>query len=81
MRKLIANFFLLLTMLGSAALAQSPGSKFDHLTTGFELTGAHRLQPCESCHVDAVFKGTPRVCVTCHSPGSRIGATPKTPTT
>ena len=78
MRNILASSLLFLTLLASAAFAQSagPGKQFDHLTTGYELTGAHRLQPCESCHVDAVFKGTPRACFTCHSPGSRIGATP-----
>ncbi len=69
---------LLLLLAGGTASAQVTGRNFDHLTTGFELTGAHRLQACESCHVDAVFAGTPRVCAACHAQGSRIGATPKT---
>ena len=68
---------LLLLLAGGTASAQVTGRNFDHLTTGFELTGAHRLQACESCHVDAVFAGTPRVCAACHAQGSRIGATPK----
>ncbi len=51
---------------------------FDHFTTGYELTGQHRVVPCESCHVDAIFVGTPRDCAGCHSPGSRIGAGGKT---
>ena len=59
------------------AFAQGAGSQFNHVTTGYELTGAHKLQACESCHVDAVFQGTPRACVACHSNGSRIGATPE----
>ncbi|MDE1922819.1 MAG: hypothetical protein KGI55_05295, partial [Gammaproteobacteria bacterium] len=53
---------------------------FDHLSTGFELTGVHRDLPCESCHLDAVFKGTPRACGVCHVAGSRYNATPKTKT-
>lgn len=67
---------LLLAMPG---LAQSAVTRptFDHLTTGFELTGQHRIVACESCHVDTVFKGTPRECVACHSPGSRIRSTSK----
>ena len=68
---------LVLLLAGGTASAQVTGRNFDHLTTGFELTGAHRLQACESCHVDAVFAGTPRVCAACHAQGSRIGATPK----
>ncbi len=53
---------------------------FDHLTTGFELDGVHRDLPCESCHLNAVFRGTPRDCGTCHIKGSLFNATPKTTT-
>ena len=59
------------------AYAAVAGASFDHLTTGFELTGAHRVVPCESCHVDAVFRGTPRRCESGHVIGSRISATAK----
>ena len=68
----------LLALIGHGASAQGAGTLFDHVTTGYELTGAHKLQACESCHVDAVFQGTPRECLACHSRGSRVGATPKT---
>jgi len=27
---------------------------------GFDLIGKHRDLPCESCHVNAIFKGTPK---------------------
>ena len=67
----------LLLLAAGTVSAQVTGRNFDHLTTGFELTGAHRLQACETCHVDAVFAGTPRVCAACHAQRSRIGATPK----
>jgi predicted CXXCH cytochrome family protein len=50
---------------------------FDHKTTGFELDGAHREVGCESCHLNAVFKGTPRDCNSCHSRGTRYNAMPK----
>jgi hypothetical protein len=53
---------------------------FDHLSTGFELDGVHRDLPCESCHLNAIFKGTPRNCGICHIKGSTFNATPKTPT-
>src|ERR1700731_3953992 len=53
---------------------------FDHLSTGFELDGVHRDLPCESCHLNAVFKGTPRSCAMCHITGSVYNATPKTQT-
>jgi hypothetical protein len=52
---------------------------FDHLATGFELDGVHRDLACESCHLHAVFKGTPRDCGTCHTSGSIYNATPKVP--
>ncbi len=51
---------------------------FDHLPTGFELDGVHRDLPCEACHLNAVFKGTPRDCGVCHITGSVFNATPKT---
>jgi len=61
----------------SARGAQIGPTKFDHLTTGFELLGAHLNVPCESCHVGAIFKGTSRDCASCHSRGSRVSATVK----
>ncbi|MBI3569486.1 MAG: hypothetical protein HY082_00020 [Gammaproteobacteria bacterium] len=45
---------------------------FDHVKTGFPLTGAHVQVPCETCHIHGTFKGTPKNCETCHTPGSRI---------
>ena len=64
----------------AAALLSSPAAQrpapitvpFDHLTTGFELDGVHRDLPCESCHLNAVFRGTPRDCATCHITGSPL---------
>ncbi len=65
----------------TAVAATSPITlSFDHLTTGFELDGVHRDLPCEACHLNAVFKGTPRDCGTCHTTGSLFNATPKTTT-
>src|SRR5262245_48467663 len=69
-----------LALLGAwatSAMGAAPSRTFDHATTGYELTGAHRDVPCESCHVNATFKGTPRECVACHSRGSLVGATAK----
>ena len=78
MSRITLGLVLILCSLACGiAHAQGAGRQFDHLTTGYELTGAHRLQDCESCHADAVFQGTPRDCFSCHSPGSRIGATPR----
>ena len=53
--------------------AQAPGS-FQHLSTGFPLTGAHQVARCESCHARGVFKGTPRQCASCHTSVSRVAA-------
>jgi len=50
---------------------------FDHTKTGFLLRDAHTTLMCEQCHVDGIFKNTPKDCAGCHSIGSRIGATPK----
>ncbi len=40
---------------------------FDHSKTAFPLTGSHNNVNCQSCHVNNVFKGTPKDCVSCHS--------------
>ncbi len=66
-------------LTGSAAWAapQPVTVNFDHLSTGFELDGVHRDLPCESCHINAVFKGTPRRCGVCHIQASPYNATPK----
>jgi hypothetical protein len=34
--------------------------------TSFPLTGAHANVPCEQCHVNGRFAGTPRDCASCH---------------
>src|SRR5487761_630551 len=79
MRTLAACGIVLLAILGLArpgsAAEQRP--RFDHLTTGFELLGRHRDLPCEACHVNAVFRGTPRNCVACHGAGTTVRATAK----
>jgi hypothetical protein len=60
-------------MLSGLAAAQSVRKDlFNHLTTGFPLTGAHEQAKCESCHVQGVFKGTPKDCLHCHGPSARI---------
>jgi len=40
---------------------------FDHNTTAFPLTGSHTNVKCASCHVNGVFKGTPKDCYSCHA--------------
>lgn len=60
-----------------AAPAQPGTVKFDHIKTGFNLTGTHAQVRCESCHIQGVFKGTPRDCAGCHMAGNRMGAIAK----
>ena len=54
--------------------------RFDHMTTGFPLTGAHAIADCGSCHIGGVFKGTPRNCASCHTKGQRVVAIDMTAT-
>ena len=42
------------------------GEKFDHLTTGFALTGEHTNAECGDCHIGGVFETLPRECDACH---------------
>ena len=68
---------LLLLAAAPAAVAAPERPVFDHLTTGFELIGQHRDLRCESCHANAMFKGTPKDCGSCHGVGTTIRATAK----
>ncbi|MBV9343869.1 MAG: hypothetical protein JOZ03_02655 [Gammaproteobacteria bacterium] len=74
-----ATLLALLGLLGVGAASAAPPDRaqFDHLTTGFELIGQHRDLPCESCHANAIFKGTPKDCGACHGVGTAIRATAK----
>jgi len=63
--------------LAAGAAEKSKGTDFDHLRTGFPLTGAHTNVECQTCHVRGVFKGTPRECAICHSPSRGIASTAK----
>jgi len=72
----IANFALAAQTTGAKTSAAG-AAKFDHVQTGFNLTGQHALAPCDTCHVQGVFKGTPRDCASCHSTGNRMGAAAK----
>ena len=65
---------VLLAGVLSAASAQTPTRTFDHLKTGFALTGTHIGQRCEACHQMGVFKGTPLDCASCHTAGFRLAS-------
>jgi len=78
---LLFLFPLLIMMHFASAETIDPATiKFDHSRTGFTLTGSHIQARCASCHVDGVFKGTPRDCASCHMAGNRMGAVAKTTT-
>jgi hypothetical protein len=63
-------------VIAAPALAQNAAtSKFDHDPTGFPLTGTHKSVPCESCHINARFKTTPKNCFGCHNGMTAPGAT------
>jgi hypothetical protein len=42
------------------------GERFDHLTTGYALTGEHVNVDCGECHIGGVFEALPRQCEACH---------------
>jgi len=73
---------LILPVIAAAAsLVVAPGhaqnastSQFDHNPTGFPLTGTHVFVPCESCHINARYKTTPRACFGCHNGMTAPGA-------
>jgi hypothetical protein len=52
------------------------GASFDHATTGFALTGAHRTATCTGCHAGGRFAGTPTDCYACHQSQFQAAANP-----
>ena len=50
---------------------------FDHMLTGFPLTGPHARVDCVDCHDRGIFKGTPSECEYCHRQGGPVNATSK----
>lgn len=59
----------LLVNLGFAARADAQfetANRQFHNQTSFPLDGRHRDLPCESCHRQGVYKGTPTRCFDCH---------------
>jgi hypothetical protein len=70
---LAALLWLFVALAAQPVLAQAAKQKdFDHLKTGFALTGKHVDVRCESCHQNGVLKGTPRECASCHQSGMRF---------
>lgn len=52
------------------------GGTFDHSTSAFPLTGAHRTVACNTCHADNVYRGKPSTCVACHQKNYSATTTP-----
>jgi len=50
----------------SAATVVMDPNTFDHMTTGFPLTGRHSDLECEDCHVGGVYESLPTLCRACH---------------
>lgn len=46
-------------------------TKYETLHPAFLLDGAHlstgKCQTCASCHINSIFNGTPRSCLSCHN--------------
>lgn len=81
-RFLLVTLAMLATglMLYGGPTAAAPAPKrvnFDHLKTGFPLTGQHQQVQCETCHRGGVFAGTPKQCINCHVQGSRLASSVK----
>ncbi|MGJ5201419.1 hypothetical protein ACQR1E_31755, partial [Bradyrhizobium sp. HKCCYLRH1030] len=66
---LLACMLLALVLAGHAAAQSS----FDHVSTGFPLTGSHVGVECSSCHVGGRFKGTQTQCASCHNGAQTAG--------
>ena len=49
----------------AAAQFDTPNRAF-HNAYAFRLDGRHQDVPCESCHLNRQFNGTPRTCYECH---------------
>ncbi len=67
------------TYNSSACLACHPtgsaANVFDHNSTKFPLTGAHKTTGCMECHTTG-FAGTPTECAACHTPDFNLSTNP-----
>ncbi len=66
---LVAALAILLTSIAANGSQRPHGitDRFDHDISGFVLEGGHEAVPCEGCHRNRVFAGTPRSCANCHN--------------
>ncbi|MGV6801544.1 MAG: cytochrome c3 family protein, partial [bacterium] len=67
--QIIISIILVSTILLSSTVYAAPTKDQieDHQKTAFPLEGAHRRVDCESCHLNGTFKGTPKLCSSCHN--------------
>jgi hypothetical protein len=72
---LLAGLAFLILAIGQGHAQSAFRSGFDHFTTSWPLEGAHQNVDCEECHVEGIFKGTPRECASCHDRGGLVKAT------
>lgn len=73
----VAMLAVLMICFTPLAQAAQTSPAFDHSRTGFLLKDVHATLKCEQCHVDGIFKNTPKECAGCHTTGTRVAATPK----
>jgi hypothetical protein len=71
---LVAGLAVLVLTVGRVNAQSAFRSGFDHFTTSWPLDGAHQNVDCENCHVEGLFKGTPRECSACHNRGGLVKA-------
>jgi hypothetical protein len=57
--------------------ADGTQAPFNHAKTGFVLQDVHATLKCEQCHINGIFKNTPKLCSECHAIGTRVSAKPK----
>jgi hypothetical protein len=65
----LASLLVVVMSLGLAARADAQfetANRQFHNQTSFPLDGRHRDLPCESCHRQGAYKGTPTKCFDCH---------------
>jgi hypothetical protein len=75
--RILVSLMFSFSFLATAAQAVTVESTFDHSKTGFVLREVHATLKCEQCHVDGIFKNTPKDCAGCHNTGTRVAALPK----
>lgn len=56
---------MLAATIGVSAQFDTPNRSF-HNATAFRLDGKHQSVPCEACHLNGQYRGTPKTCMECH---------------